>query len=82
MDDARPKSDDDPVPASQWWGMATLMTIILADLEFMVYISLAPLERGNHTRRGGVGTDWHRVRSCWIPRSDVCNSADVSVLSA
>jgi hypothetical protein len=46
MDDTSPKPENDAVSWSQWWGMAALMTAILAGLEFMVYTSLAPLERG------------------------------------
>ena len=36
----------DEVSWAQWWGMALLGTAILAGLEFMVYRSLAPIERG------------------------------------
>jgi heme/copper-type cytochrome/quinol oxidase subunit 2 len=36
----------DSVPWSQWVGAAVMMSGILAGLEFMVYRSLAPLERG------------------------------------
>jgi hypothetical protein len=39
-------SESDSVPWSQWVGMAVLMSAIFAGLEFMVYRSLAPLERG------------------------------------
>jgi hypothetical protein len=46
MDDPSSKPEVDAVPWSQWWAMAALMTVILAGLEFMVYTSLAPLERG------------------------------------
>jgi hypothetical protein len=46
MDDTSPKPENDSVSWSQWWGMAALMTVILAGLEFMVYTSVAPLERG------------------------------------
>ena len=46
MDDASPKRENDAVSWSQWWGMAALMTVVLAGLEFMVYTTLAPLERG------------------------------------
>ena len=46
MDDTNPKPEEDAVSWGQWWGMAVVMTVILAGLEFMVYTSLAPLERG------------------------------------
>lgn len=46
MDDTSPKPENDAVSWSQWWRAAIVMTVILAGLEFMVYRSLAPLERG------------------------------------
>ena len=41
---SQPASDS--VPWSQWVGVTVVMSGILAGLEFMVYRSLAPLERG------------------------------------
>jgi hypothetical protein len=46
MDDTTPKHEEQAVSWSQWWRMAAVMTVILAGLEFLVYRSLAPLERG------------------------------------
>ena len=46
MNDANPKPENDDVSWSQWWGAVALVTVILAGLEFLVYRSLAPVERG------------------------------------
>lgn len=46
MDDTIPNPENDAVSWSQWWRAAVVVTVILAGLEFMVYRSLAPLERG------------------------------------
>jgi hypothetical protein len=46
MNDTSPSPENDAVSWNQWWGMAIVITVILAGLEFLVYRSLAPLERG------------------------------------
>ena len=73
--DGRPASD--PVPWNQRVGMAVLMTLIFAGLEFMVYQSLAPLERGEPPAAAVWGTNCDRVRTLRFQCGNVRHSRNV-----